>query len=152
MIRIARYRIVVVVPRQRYRKYTYDSHIHFFPDEFQLFYGLGISEVTQHLAQLGLGGEVEQYISYASPYLRIFSQLVIGWQFLKQSIVAETALANGANDEDFYHAKLATARFYVDTIMPTSRPIAKLILAGDRSSFDYKEEWFRCEAGVGAMA
>ncbi|MCH7959890.1 MAG: acyl-CoA dehydrogenase [Candidatus Hydrogenedentes bacterium] len=110
-----------------------------------------IIEVTQHLAKLGLGGEVEQYISYASPYLRMFSQLVIGWQFLKQSIVAETALANGTNDEDFYHAKLGTARFYIDTIMPTNRPIAKLILAGDRSSFDYKEEWFRCEAGVGAL-
>lgn len=110
-----------------------------------------IIEVTQHLAQLGLGGKIEEYISYASPYLRVFSQLVVGWQFLKQSIVAETALANGANDEDFYHAKLATARFYVNTIMPTSRPIAKLILDGDRSSFDYKEEWFRHETGVGAM-
>jgi SAM-dependent methyltransferase len=42
--KLARYRIVLVLPCQRYRRYVYDGHINFFPDEFQLRNQLGLSE------------------------------------------------------------------------------------------------------------
>ncbi|MBE0576208.1 MAG: class I SAM-dependent methyltransferase [Desulfuromonadales bacterium] len=42
--KLARYRIVLVLPCQRYRRYVYDGHINFFPDEFQLRNQLGLPE------------------------------------------------------------------------------------------------------------
>ena len=82
----------------------------------------------------------------------MFSQLVVAWRFLKQSIVAEQALADGTDEDAFYHAKIATANFYIDTILPTTHTIAEIIKSGERGALDYKEEWFRFSAAAGAMA
>lgn len=37
-------RLIVIVPCQRYRKYVYDGHVRFFPDEFQLRIQLKLPE------------------------------------------------------------------------------------------------------------
>lgn len=42
--KLARHRIILVLPCQRYRRFVYDGHINFFPDEFQLRNQLGLSE------------------------------------------------------------------------------------------------------------
>jgi SAM-dependent methyltransferase len=42
--KFARHRIILVLPCQRYRRYVYDGHINFFPDEFQLRTQLGLPE------------------------------------------------------------------------------------------------------------
>ena len=34
------------------------------------------------------------------------------------ALTAQEALAQGAADSDFYHAKIASARFYFDRILP----------------------------------
>jgi ubiquinone/menaquinone biosynthesis C-methylase UbiE len=36
LVRVGRQRIIIVVPRQRYYRYTVDYHLHFFPDPEQL--------------------------------------------------------------------------------------------------------------------
>jgi SAM-dependent methyltransferase len=41
--KLARYRIILILPCQRYRRYVYDGHINFYPDEFQLRMQLGLS-------------------------------------------------------------------------------------------------------------
>ena len=77
-----------------------------------------------------------------TPYLRIFGQLVLSWMFLTQATVAQKALDAKPDDPIFYESKLATAAFYIDTILPTSAPLIKIILHGDRSALDFKPEWF----------
>lgn len=42
MVRVARDRIVIVIPRQRYYRYTVDYHLHFFPDCQQLILRVGL--------------------------------------------------------------------------------------------------------------
>jgi SAM-dependent methyltransferase len=42
MTRVARERILIVVPRQRYYRYTVDYHLHFFPDPEQLILRAGL--------------------------------------------------------------------------------------------------------------
>ena len=98
--------------------------------------------VTMHLGQIGLGGDVDQYLSHATPYLRIFSQLVVSWLFLWEAAIAARALAKASENPTFYEAKIATASFYINTVLPTSSPLVKIILHGDRSALDYKPEWF----------
>jgi ubiquinone/menaquinone biosynthesis C-methylase UbiE len=41
--RVARRRVLVVVPRQRYYYYTLDEHLHFFPDAASLERALGLA-------------------------------------------------------------------------------------------------------------
>jgi SAM-dependent methyltransferase len=42
MVRVAQHRIIIVVPRQRYYRYTVDYHLHFFPDPEQLILRVGL--------------------------------------------------------------------------------------------------------------
>ncbi|MFC1761619.1 class I SAM-dependent methyltransferase [Planctomycetota bacterium] len=41
--KLARRRVILVLPCQRYRRYVYDGHINFYPDEYQLRLQLGLS-------------------------------------------------------------------------------------------------------------
>lgn len=40
---LARKRLILILPCQRYRHYVYDGHINFYPDEYQLRIQLGLS-------------------------------------------------------------------------------------------------------------
>jgi len=102
-------------------------------------------DVTMHLGGIGMSGKHEEYISHATPYLRAFSQLVVSWQFLWQSVAACRAIAGGSDDA-FYRAKLATAKYYIDTHVPSTLMICELIKSGNDTALNYKEEWFTNEA------
>jgi len=101
-----------------------------------------VGSVTMHLAGIGMSGDIPLYMSYASPYLDMFSQLVISWQFLWQSIVAQKAIDAGSADADFYRGKLATARFYINTELPKAHTTAQIITSGERTALDFQQEWF----------
>ena len=114
--------------------------------------------LTMHLGQLGLSGNVELYMSHATPYLRVFSQLVVAWILLRQAKIAADALgkigadalgkigadalAGDAADRSFYESKIATARYYIANILPMSTPIARIIMHDDRSALDFRPDWF----------
>lgn len=42
--KLSKYRIILILPCQRYRKYVYDGHINFYPDEYQLRMQLGLGD------------------------------------------------------------------------------------------------------------
>jgi hypothetical protein len=46
MIRVARKRILVIVPCQRYYRYTVDYHLHFFPEPEQLVLRIGLPNAS----------------------------------------------------------------------------------------------------------
>jgi alkylation response protein AidB-like acyl-CoA dehydrogenase len=94
---------------------------------------------TQHLATLA--GDVSLYMSYASPYLQMFSQVVVSWQLLWQASVAQTALEAKPADEAFYRGKLAAAAFYLQNELPGVQTSARIIESGERVALDCKEEW-----------
>jgi alkylation response protein AidB-like acyl-CoA dehydrogenase len=96
-------------------------------------------DTTQHLATLS--GDVSLYMSYASPYLTMFSQVVVSWQLLWQAAVAQKALETKSGDEAFYQGKIAAARFYVQNELPNARTTAGIIKGGERVALDCREEW-----------
>jgi len=106
-----------------------------------------LSEVTDTTMQLGglaLAGDVEFYLSGATPYLGMFSRLVLSWMFLWQSMVAQKALEAGASasDQGYYKGKLATARFYLNNELPHLHATAQILKSGERTALDFEEEWF----------
>lgn len=101
-----------------------------------------VIDVTMHLGAIGMSGAVNLYICNATAYLEMFSQLVMAWQHLTQATVAQQALDAGADDADFYRAKLETARFYINTTTPHTLATAQMLKAVERTALDYPPDWF----------
>jgi len=93
---------------------AYWKQLHTAIDQFQ--------EVTQHLLKIAAQGDIEVFLSDANLYMEAFGILNVGWQWLQQAIVAETALTKaadlGSDDKDFYASKIQTMRFYFHYEMP----------------------------------
>ena len=81
-------------------------------------------------AQKGMGNPDEAGAG-ATEYLRMFGLVALGYMWLKMVKVAQTKLAEGANGKTaFYDAKLKTARFYTQKLLPEVNTLATTIAAG----------------------
>jgi hypothetical protein len=63
------------------------------------------------------------------PYLMLAGNLVAGWQMARAMIAAEDLLAAG-QDESFMKAKIATARFYAEHVLPRTSGLRDAIVEG----------------------
>lgn len=61
------------------------------------------------------------------PYLMLAGNLVAGWQLARALLVAEDALAT---DTPFMQAKIATARFYAEHILPRTGALRSAVVNG----------------------
>jgi hypothetical protein len=66
------------------------------------------------------------------PYLMLAGNLVAGWQLSRALLVAERELA-ATGPADFLQAKVATARFYADLILPRCSALRDSIVGGHDS-------------------
>ena len=78
----------------------------------------------------------------AVPYLMGAGYLLGGWQMARAAIIAQKKLASGAGDTEFYRAKLGTARFYCEHILPKARSLSYEITHGAESVFVLSEAQF----------
>jgi len=51
----------------------------------------------------------------------------------RSAAIAAARLAGGAGDENFYRAKLQTARFYAEHLLPQSLGLLRIIKSGGAS-------------------
>ena len=61
----------------------------------------------------------------ATPYLRLFGTVLGGWFLARQAIAARAA-----GSDDFHAAKVATARYYLEQVLPTARGLVPSVIAG----------------------
>lgn len=101
-----------------------------------------VGALTMHLGQIGMGGDVELYMANATLYLRIFSELVIAWQLLRQATVAQRALADGSDETAFYKGKIESARFYIQNVFPHTNANIELLMNNERLALDFDQSWF----------
>jgi acyl-CoA dehydrogenase len=70
----------------------------------------------------------------AVPLLELFGVVAGGWQLLRSALVARDRLAappaQGAASPAFYRAKIETARFYADHVLPQASALAHAIVEG----------------------
>ena len=66
----------------------------------------------------------------ATPYLRMFSLVTAGWLMAKQALAAQRRLDAGDPDPAFYEAKLTTARFFCEQILPAVKGLQGAVEAG----------------------
>ena len=62
----------------------------------------------------------------ATDYLKLFSVVALGHMWIKAEAVARLRLAENPEGRAFYEAKLSTARFYSDRILPLARALSRV--------------------------
>jgi alkylation response protein AidB-like acyl-CoA dehydrogenase len=67
------------------------------------------------------------------PYMELMGNLSLGLMWLRMAKASAAALANSGDDKAFHEAKLATARFYAEKIMPETNALRRKIEAGSES-------------------
>jgi alkylation response protein AidB-like acyl-CoA dehydrogenase len=106
----------------------------------QAFGALQLSTAT--IAQKGMK-DPEEAGAAATDYLRLMGLVGMGYTFLKAAKIASMKLAEGAGDDaGFYTAKIATASFFFDRILPQATAIFLVIKSGKRSLMALPAEAF----------
>ena len=78
----------------------------------------------------------------AVPYLKLWGTVAGGWQMARAALIAKQRLDGGSDEYDFYRAKLATARFYAEHILPLSQAYRAAIVNGAESVLALEEAQF----------
>ena len=76
-------------------------------------------------------------------YLMYSGYVTLGYLWAQMAKVALEKLAAGTSEEEFYKAKLTTARFYFTRILPRTRSHAATMLAGSDTLMDLDAEHFQ---------
>jgi hypothetical protein len=104
-----------------------------------------VGTLTQELA--GRGGGAEALV-HATDYLELASIVVIAWQWLDLATVAHIALAgplprgtSAPRDAGYYKAKLAAARYWINTDLPRIDHLAVLCRTGESSYQQLDPAW-----------
>ncbi|HEX8573955.1 MAG TPA: acyl-CoA dehydrogenase C-terminal domain-containing protein [Allosphingosinicella sp.] len=66
----------------------------------------------------------------AYPYMTLTGIVCLGLMWLRMAKASKTAIANGSGDKAFHEAKLVTARFFAQRMMPETGSLRRQIEAG----------------------
>ena len=81
-------------------------------------------------------------LTAAVPYLHLAVTVSGGWFMGKAALVAAGYLDKGEGDQTFYRAKIATAHFYADQLLPQAASYAETVKAGDAALAAFADEMF----------
>jgi alkylation response protein AidB-like acyl-CoA dehydrogenase len=87
------------------------------------------------------GSNPNAVAAVAVPYLKLWGTAAGGWQMARAALIAERRLADGG-DADFYRAKIATARFYSEHILPLTAALHSEVVRGAGSVLALEEAQF----------
>ena len=71
----------------------------------------------------------------ATPYLELFGLVTGGWLLAREALAATRLRAGGQGDAAFLDAKVATARFYAEQLLPAAPGLAAVVTAGAEGLF-----------------
>jgi alkylation response protein AidB-like acyl-CoA dehydrogenase len=93
------------------------------------------------IAEKGLA-DAEEAGAAATDYLRLFGLVALGFMWVRMAVIAAEKVQLGAVDAPFYQAKLATARFYVERVLPQAGGLLFAIKAGKAPLMEMPEAAF----------
>jgi butyryl-CoA dehydrogenase len=93
---------------------------------------LELQEVTGGLTAVAVQGRIEAFLADATPFLELFGVVTLAWIWLRQAIVAQRALDDGAAGDEaaFYRSKLHTARYFFAYKLPQAGALAAVVANG----------------------
>ncbi len=96
---------------------------------------------TAHIAQKGLA-DPEEAGAAATEYLRLFGLVALGYMWARMAEVAAEKLPAADGDARFYQAKLHTAQFYMERVLPQAFGLYASIKAGKGAMMAFEEGAF----------
>jgi alkylation response protein AidB-like acyl-CoA dehydrogenase len=78
----------------------------------------------------------------AVPYLRLWGLVTGGWQMGRAALIAARHLRAGTGDAAFLKAKIATARFYAECLLPQAAGLAQTVTGGGETALALAAEQF----------
>ena len=99
-----------------------------------------LSEVTLWLGSKMLEGELVDASSGATPYLKMFGQVLGGYYMGKAAILATKKLEE--TGDEYYKEKITLSKFYIEQLLPLASGYASSVTAGKDDLFNIKAESF----------
>ena len=100
-----------------------------------------LQQATAHIATVSLK-DPEEAGAAATDYLRLMGLVALGFMWAKAAKVAEAKLPEANGDAGFYQAKLTTAQFFADRLLPQTGALWGAIKAGKASMMALDEAAF----------
>jgi 3-(methylthio)propanoyl-CoA dehydrogenase len=97
----------------------------------QLNLAAGVSTLREATLYMASANSVDR-LAGAGPYLRLFGIVTGGWLMARQGLAAIRRLAVDSAEADFLEAKLITAKFYCQQLLPQASGQLAAITAGAR--------------------
>jgi alkylation response protein AidB-like acyl-CoA dehydrogenase len=88
------------------------------------------------------GANPNAVAAVAVPYLKLFGVIAGAWVMMRAAVRADKIRADPRADRDFLSAKLASARFYAEHILPQAQGHAGTVMNGSASVLALPEEQF----------
>ena len=101
----------------------------------------GLHRATQWLVDTFLQ-DPNAVAAVSVPYLKLWGAVAGGWLMARAALIAEAKLSAGAGDAEFYRAKIATARFYAEHILPQAAALSTEVVNGASSVLALTEAQF----------
>jgi alkylation response protein AidB-like acyl-CoA dehydrogenase len=100
-----------------------------------------LQAITGQLAQTGLK-DPEEAGAAATEYLRLFGLVALAYQWARMAKAAAEKLPNADGDADFYRAKLISARFFYERILPQTSALYLSLKGGKGAMMEMPEAAF----------
>ena len=94
---------------------------------------------TGHIAQAGLGNPDEGGAA-ASEYLRLFGLVALGYLWARMAQIS--IKKQGEDDNAFYAAKIITARFFMERVLPQTGALFAAIMSGSNTMMEFPDDTF----------
>ena len=96
---------------------------------------------TAEIAAKGMA-DPEEAGAAATEYLRLFGLVALGFMWVRAAVIAAEKLARPDADAAFYKAKLTTARFFMERVLPQVGGLLVAIKAGKGAMMEMQEAAF----------
>ena len=77
----------------------------------------------------------------AFDYMMQVGYVMGGWHLTRSALIARARL-DGGSDNPFYTGKIASARYYVEQLLPRAAAGARVVCNGSVALQAYAEDWF----------
>jgi acyl-CoA dehydrogenase len=99
-----------------------------------------LEQATAWLLQT-IGRDQDAALAASVSYLMLTGYVCGGWQMARAALAAQTGLASGG-DQVFYRAKIATATFYAEQILPKAGALLTVVRSGASTAYALTEDQF----------